>query len=69
MNKKRKILVAGMGTTPAVLTETIWALVHQSEPVVFCLPTSNRRFFYRPYLQCLGFSASQIDTLSFFYLL
>lgn len=25
----RTILVAGMGTSPAVLTETVWALAHQ----------------------------------------
>ena len=31
---KRTILVAGIGTTPAVLTETVWALAHQREPVV-----------------------------------
>ena len=31
---KRTILVAGIGTTPAVMTETVWALAHQSEPVV-----------------------------------
>lgn len=34
MNKKRQILVAGMGTSPAVLTNTVWALAHQREPVV-----------------------------------
>ena len=34
MNKKRKILVVGMGTSPAVLTETVWALAHSNEPVV-----------------------------------
>ena len=31
---KRTILVAGMGTSPAVLTETVWALAHQEQPVV-----------------------------------
>ncbi len=31
---KRTILVAGMGTSPAVLTETVWALAHQETPVV-----------------------------------
>ena len=31
---RRIILVAGMGTSPAVLTETVWALCHQKEPVV-----------------------------------
>ena len=31
---RRKILIAGMGTSPAVLTETVWALAHQAEPVV-----------------------------------
>ena len=25
---KRTILIAGMGTSPAVLTETVWAFVH-----------------------------------------
>ena len=30
----RTILVAGMGTSPAVLTETVWALAHQKQPVV-----------------------------------
>ena len=34
MNKKRKILVVGMGTSPAVLTETVWALAHSNDPVV-----------------------------------
>ena len=33
-NAKRKILVAGMGTSPAVLTNTVWALAHQKKPVV-----------------------------------
>ena len=31
---KRKILVAGMGTSPAVLTNAVWALAHQKKPVV-----------------------------------
>ena len=30
----RTILIAGMGTSPAVLTETVWALAHQKKPVV-----------------------------------
>ena len=30
----RTIFVAGMGTSPAVLTETVWALAHQVQPVV-----------------------------------
>ncbi len=30
----RIILIAGMGTSPAVLTETVWALAHQEHPVV-----------------------------------
>ena len=30
----RTILVAGMNTSPAVLTETVWALAHQETPVV-----------------------------------
>ena len=34
MNKKRQILVAGMGTSPAVLTNAVWALAHQRVPVV-----------------------------------
>ena len=31
---KRTVLIAGMGTSPAVLTETVWALAHQKKPVV-----------------------------------
>ena len=31
---KRTILIAGMGTSPAVLTETVWALAHQKKLVV-----------------------------------
>ena len=30
-SNKRTILVAGMGTSPAVLTETVWTLEHQDE--------------------------------------
>ena len=28
------ILIASIGTSPAVLTETVWALAHQKKPVV-----------------------------------
>ena len=31
---RRKILIAGMGTSPAVLTNAVWALAHQKRPVV-----------------------------------
>lgn len=31
---KKCFLIAGMGTSPAVLTETVWALAHQKKPVV-----------------------------------
>ena len=35
MNKdKRIVLVVGMGASPAVLTETVWALAHQEESIV-----------------------------------
>ena len=34
MTGKRTILIAGMGTSPAVLTETVWALCHQKKPMV-----------------------------------
>ena len=34
VSRDRTILVAGMGTSPAVLTETVWALAHQEQPVV-----------------------------------
>ena len=30
----RIILIAGMGTSPAVLTNVVWALAHQEKPVV-----------------------------------
>ena len=32
--RDRTILIAGMGTSPAVLTETAWALAHQEQLVV-----------------------------------
>lgn len=32
MNKKRQILIAGMGTSPAVLTNAVWAPAYE-EPV------------------------------------
>ena len=28
------VLIAGMGTSPAVLTNAVWALAHQKKPVV-----------------------------------
>jgi len=31
---KRTILIASMGPSSAVLTETVWGLAHQTEPVV-----------------------------------
>lgn len=34
IDAKRKILVAGMGTSPAVLTNAVWALAHQAVPVI-----------------------------------
>ena len=33
MIKKRQILVASMGTSPAVLTNAVWALAHQKKPI------------------------------------
>ncbi len=32
---RRKILIAGMGTSPAVLTNAVWALVDQEMVVAF----------------------------------
>ena len=34
MIKRRQILIAGIGTSPAVLTNVVWALAHQKRPVV-----------------------------------
>ncbi len=34
MIKRRQILIAGMGTSPAVLTNAVWALAHHKKPVV-----------------------------------
>ena len=34
MNRKRQILVTGMGTSPAVLTNAVWGLAHQHSPTV-----------------------------------
>ncbi len=31
---KKNILISGIGTSPAVLTETVWCLAHQSVPIV-----------------------------------
>lgn len=31
---RKVVLVAGVGTSPAVLTETVWALAHQKSPVI-----------------------------------
>lgn len=31
---KRVVLIAGMGTSPAVLTETVWALAHQKPAII-----------------------------------
>lgn len=31
---RRKILIAGMGTSPAVLTNAVWVLAHGEKPVV-----------------------------------
>ena len=32
--QNRTVLVVGMGASPAVLAETVWALAHSKEPVV-----------------------------------
>ena len=32
--QRKTVLIAGIGTSPAVLTETVWALAHQKKPVV-----------------------------------
>ena len=34
MSDKKTVLVVGIGTSPAVMTETVWALAHQAEPIV-----------------------------------
>lgn len=34
MNNYKTVLVAGVGLSPAVLTNTVWALAHEKEPVV-----------------------------------
>ena len=34
MIKRRQILIAGMGTSPAVLTNAVWALAHGDKSVV-----------------------------------
>ena len=33
-NDKRVVLLATMGSSPAVLTETVWALAHAKKPVI-----------------------------------
>ena len=32
--QKRVVLLAGLGPSPAVLTETVWELAHRTKPVV-----------------------------------
>ena len=34
LESNRKILVVGMGTSPAVLTNAVWALAHHKKPIV-----------------------------------
>ena len=34
MIKRRQILIASMGTSPAVLTNAVWALAHHKKPIV-----------------------------------
>ena len=47
----RIILIAGMGTSPAVLTETVWALAHQDVPVapdeIFVITTKYGKEAFR----------------------
>ena len=40
--QRRTVLVVGMGTSPAVLTETVWALAHSKEPGVDMLAKLHR---------------------------
>lgn len=46
MIKRRQILIAGIGSSPAVLTNAVWALAHQKKPIVLdevvVLITKNR---------------------------
>ena len=41
VSRDRTILIAGMGTSPTVLTETVWALAHQEQSIV---PDEMREF-------------------------
>ena len=44
---KKCFLIAGMGTSLAVLAETVWAFAHQKKPVVpdaIVMPTMNLPF-------------------------
>ena len=34
MQNRRIVLIATMGSSPAVLTETVWALSHEKKPIV-----------------------------------
>ena len=38
----RTILIAGMGTSPAVLTETVWALAHQKKASLAALTAAQK---------------------------
>ncbi len=39
--RDRTILIAGMGTSPAVLTETVWAFAHQE--ILLSIAGRNRQ--------------------------
>ena len=44
----RTILLVGMGTSPAVLTETVWALAHQGRVDLFVCGVESNYFFITP---------------------
>ena len=65
---KRKILIAGMGTSPAVLTNVVWALAHGDKSVVpdeiVVLITKNGKTLFKKELFDDGVWADMLKSLS-----
>ena len=48
VSRDRTILIAGMGTSPAVLTETMWALAHQGRVNLYVCGVESNYFLITP---------------------
>ena len=62
----RTILIAGMGTSPAVLTETVWALAHQEKATLkesLATPTTAQVTEFRLFEGYGGHACGQVGCL------